>query len=314
MWPRRLMGVVGTIGALLLLAPAPAALAHGDERLWDGPFTLPPGEALVIEGSVHYHRLVADITADGPIAVTLVDPATDAIAVASRTGESITLNVLVACCEDRAWTPHLLLIENPNAFAVTGAGRVFLVHDDVAVMVHRAESGAAESVVVMGAVWMAVLWRVRRRVTGTSAARATITFGGLAASVLILAWYGLTRYGEGGIPALVGALSDIPVIPSNPIVSRSSLLMGAAMVGWAISAVRWLRAESTMPRPGWWALGAFVVGSVLLVGTLAATRYGAIGMPAALATAAILPLVLAAAGALDPTPGTVRTEQPRVAP
>jgi hypothetical protein len=304
----RLLGLLSLLGSVVLLAPSPAALAHGDERLLDGSFTIGPGDVIAVDGSIHYHRLVASFAADGPISLTLVDLTADAVVLAIPPAESVTVNHLVACCDSAAWAAHRLLIENPGSASVTGTGRASLVHDDVAVMVHRAESGAAESVGVMGAIWIAVLWRTRRRTGGNSARNAVVTFGVLAAAVLVLAFYGFTRYGVGGIPALIGALSDVPVIPTNPIVSRSSLLLGVAMVGWSITAVRWTRAEATMSRLGWLGLGTLVTGAVGLVGLLAAATYGAAGMPIALTVAALLPLLLAAGGVLDPHSPTARPD------
>jgi hypothetical protein len=277
--------------AVVLAAPRPA-LAHGDGRLVAETLQLRPGGSVEFGAELHYHRLVGRFSADGPIVVTLVERDTGSVAVELGPDSDLTVNRLVRCCDGRAWTPYVLVIGNRGDTAVTVAARATLVHDDLAVMVYRAESGTVESVVVMGGLWTWVLWRIRRRRLATTASRAAATLGVLLGSVLGLASYGALRYGAGSAPALLAGLADVPVLPFNPLVSRASLLVGAAMIGWAVAGARWAKARTAMSRWGWMALGAVVVGAVVISAGAIATAYEVTGMPLAMALTATVPVLV----------------------
>lgn len=276
--------------AVAVVAPRPA-LAHGDDRLVNETLELAPGDTATFEGEVHYHRLVGRFVADGPIAVRFVESETGSTIVDLEPGADLSVNRLVRCCDGRAWTPHHLVIENAGALTVTVDARATLVHDDLAVMVYRAESGTAESVVVMGALWVWALARIRRRRSSTSAMRAIATVAALFGSVLVLALVGAIRYGAGSAPGLLAGLADVPVLPVNPIVSRASLLVGMAMVGWAVAGARWAKAGQAMDRRPWIAVGALVVAAVVVAGVAVGTTYRTTGMPLAMALTATVPLV-----------------------
>jgi hypothetical protein len=277
--------------AVVLLTPS-AALAHGDDRLVNDTLALGPGESVAFEGGLHYHRLVGRFVADAPVEVRLVQKDAGATAVALGPGSDLTVNQLVRCCDGRAWTSHHLVIENPGATPVIVSARAALVHDDLAVMVYRAESGTTESVVVMGALWGWTLMRIRRRRQSTSTARATRTVGVVLGSVWALGLYGAIRYGVGSAPALLAGLADVPVLPFNPFVSRASLLMGTAMIGWAVAGARWAKAARVMDRKAWLALGSLVVGAAIVTAVAVGTTYRAIGMPFAMALTAVIPMLI----------------------
>jgi hypothetical protein len=284
--------VITTIVLGFLSFPSPA-LAHGDVRLVDEVVRLEPGESAQFDGDLHYHRLVGRISADGPVVVRLINVDGESVALSRGPGAELSFNDLIRCCDDRAWTPHRLVIENPGDDPVTVEARARLVHDDLAVMVYGAEAGTRESIVVMGAIWIAVLWR------GTRWRRAMLPMRwpllasvGLAAGVGALGLYGAVRYGIGGAPALVAALGDIPVLPVNAIVSRASLVMLVAMVGWALAGYWWARARPSASKPLWVALGLALAGMVALTALLIASAYEATGVPVAMALAAIVPLLV----------------------
>lgn len=284
-----------TIAALVmvlsvLLVPRPA-LAHGDDRLVDATLELGAGEFVEFAGEIHYHRLVGRFVATGLIDVRMVGSAAAESAISPGRAADVSVNQLVACCDGRVWTPHRLVISNPGDGPVTVDARATLVHDDLAVMVYRAEAGTGESVVLMGGLWTWLLWRIRRRrLTGT-ARRAVITLAGLVVATLVITLYGAGRYGTGSAPALVAGLADLPVLPFNPLVSRASLLMGVGMVGWVLAGVRWAKASGAMAYSSWVALGLVVAGTVIVTAGAIGTTYHVAGMPLAFTAVAVLPML-----------------------
>lgn len=281
--------LVGMVFAIVSLFPRPAS-AHGDVRLVDETLQLAAGGAVEFDGDLHYHRVVGHLDADQPITVELIDPARSATVMSFGPAHSISINRLVQCC-DVAWASHRLVIHNDGTETATVEARVTLIHDDLAVMVYRAESGTAESVVVMGGIWWWAVRRVRRGQRSTSAARATATAAMIVAAVLAVAAWGASRYGGGGAPALVAGLADVPVLPINPLVGRASLLMGLMMIGWAIAGVSWIRARHGMQTRSWIALGASLVGGILTTAVLVGSEYGAVGMPLAMAVVFATPVL-----------------------
>ncbi len=277
-----------------VLGSAAPASAHGDELLFDGDLLLFEGESASFTGDVHYHRLVAEITANHPVVVSLVDERTGTVRVERPPSLEVRINELVRCCDDDAWTPHHLVIENPGEVPVSVDARASLVHDDLAVMAYRAEAGTTESVGILGAAWAAVLWRRRRRDVESTPRRAVVSLAVVVALTLGLAAFGAWRYGLGSAPAVVAGTGDVPILPRNPIVSRASLLMGLGMIGWAVAAARWVAARASMPGVAWALTGVGVAGAPAVVAYAVATTYGTAGMPVALAVAALAPLVVAA--------------------
>lgn len=276
---------------IVLLTPN-TARAHGDDRLVDETLELGPGETVSFDGEVHYHRLVGRFVADGPVEVRLIQADSGATAVDLESGADLMVNRLVLCCDGRAWTPHRLVLVNPGDETVTVEARATLVHDDLAVMVYRAEPGTTESVAVMGALWVWVLVRVWRRRSSTSPAHAIRTVGVVLGSVLTLGLYGAVRYGVGSAPGLLAGLADVPVLPINSLVSRASLLMGMAMVGWAVAGARWARAGREMDAAAWLGLGIVLVGAVVMTATSVSTTYQTAGMPLIMALTAAIPVLV----------------------
>ncbi|HEY5684194.1 MAG TPA: hypothetical protein VIY70_02375 [Acidimicrobiia bacterium] len=284
--------VVAVTACAVVLLTSHTALAHGDDRLVSDTLMLGPGETVAFEGDIHYHRLVGRFVADAPVEVRLIQTDTGSTAIDLDPGSDLAVNQLVRCCDGRAWSPHQLVIENTGAGPVTVEAKATLVHDDLAVMVYRAESGTAESVVVMGALWVWALARIRRRKSSTPPARAIRTVGVVLGSVLTLGLYGAVRYRAGSAPGLLAGLADVPVLPFNPIVSRASLLMGLAMIGWAVAGARWAKAGGVMPRRAWVALGVLVVGAVVVTAAAVGTTYQVLGMPLAMALTAAIPVLV----------------------
>lgn len=283
--------LVGLTLAMVGLFPRPAS-AHGDVRVVDETFELAAGQSAEFEGDLHYHRVVGRLDADQPITAELIDPARQAVIMSSGPAHSIAMNQLVRCRDDEAWTSHRLVVRNEGADNATVVARVTFVHDDLAVMVYRAESGTAESVVVMGGIWWWAVRRVRQQGRSTSATRATATAGSLIAAVLVIAMWGAFRYGGSGARALVAGLADIPLLPVNPLVGRASLLLGLMMIGWAVAGVSWIRSRDAMPRPNWIALGAVLVGGILVTAATIASDYRALGMPLAMAGVFAIPVLV----------------------
>lgn len=288
LWRTGRSALLALVGVVLLL-PQPA-FAHGDARLMDEVVLLGPGQSVDFESGLHYHRLVGEFAADGEVAVRLVG--VDGTPRVVVTGVDIAVNELVRCCDEQVWTPHRLVIENLGDRPVTVDGRAMLVHDDLAVMVDRAESGTAESVVVMGGIWAYVLFRIRRKGALVKTVRPGLTLFIVVAAVLGVGVYGAVRYQSASAPGVVAGLADVPILPVNPLVSRASLLMGVAMIGWAVAGAGWARAARVTRRPVWAALGAGLVGSVIVTAIAIGTSYGAWGMPLAMALAAVVPMLV----------------------
>lgn len=301
--------LIGMVVAIVSIFPRPAA-AHGDLRLADETFQLAAGSTVEFHGELHYHRLVGRFDADRPITVELIDSERDTIVMSFGPANSISMNHLVSCCDEEAWAAHRLVVSNNGTEAATVQARVTLVHDDLAVMVYRAESGTAESVAVMGGIWWWAAWRVRRGGRSTSARRATTTALALVVGVLVISAWGAFRYGGNGARALVAGLADVPLIPINPVVGRASLLMGLMMIGWAIAGVSWIRARHAMPTKSWIALGAVLVGGIVVTAAIIASEYSALGMPLAMAIVFAIPaLILLVHDSRSRQPGAPPAEQ-----
>jgi hypothetical protein len=286
--------VVATIALLAALGAGPA-LAHGDLRLVDEVLHLDPGASAQFDGGVHYHRLVGRLEADGPVAVRVVDRTSSEIVVAPPPSTSVSLNALLRCCEATAWAPHTLVVENPGHRPVVVEARVALVHDDLAVMVDGAEPGTRSGVAMFAVGWVLVLWRLTRRASlEAPPVRSLLLLAGLVGVGAGMAVYGAVRYGVWGAPGLVAALFDVPVLPVNAGVSRSSLLIWLALLVWYFAAAQWFRGRTAVPRRTW-VLAGLLLGSVPVVtGVTVLAAYGRPGVPAAWTAAAVLPLAVVA--------------------
>lgn len=280
------------LGAVAVLALSPtAALAHGDSRLVDDVVTLAPGTSVRFDGSLHYHRLTATLDADGPVTLALVHAATGREAARAGPAATIRVNQLVRCCDEVAWAEHDLIVTNPGEEAVTVRADARLVHDDLAVMVDGAEAGTRASVVVIGAGWAALVWRaVRHRPREAGLVQPLRLVAMASVGVLAVGVYGAVRYGGGGPGALVAGLGGLAVVPFNPVVSRASLLVAVGMFLWGRAGLTWARVDGA-PSAGWNAVGAALIGMVVVVALAITSAYGRGGVALASAVVAIVPLL-----------------------
>ena len=280
------------IGALLVLiiTAAPVA-AHGDVVIVERLLELAPRTAQDFSGELHYHRLVGVITSDTDVSVRFARSADDVAAIELGAAREIRLNTLIRCCDDRTWTPYLLTLRNDTDRPARVRADVRLVHDDLAVMAYQAEAGTRESVLIIGGIWLALLWTVRRR-PRRPLRPAAIAFAVLATGVVALALYGAARYGGGGPAALVAVLFDVPVLPVNPIVSRAAVLLLVMGVAWSWILARWAASDRGRAHA---LVGVALLASVVASAVAITASYGEAGMPIAFTVAATLPIALATA-------------------
>jgi hypothetical protein len=285
--------IVGLVVTLMFAVTSSLVLAHGDVGLVNERLTLEPGEVREFKGDLHYHRLVGRVSADGPVAVRLVDVRSEEVAASYGPDASFSFNELIRCCDDAVWAPHVLILENPGNTSTSVDIITRLVHDDLAVMVYGAESFTRESVIVFGIIWAATVWRVTRgRKPPLRLGRALGVTAGLISLVGGLSALGFWRYGEGGPQALLAGLSDVSIIPFNPAVSGVSILIAIAMFLWGLAAVWWIRARPLSGRTQWTALGLVLVALVVISGVLVARTYGGNGIPVATSLVAIVPVLI----------------------
>jgi hypothetical protein len=290
--PRVVVLAVCLAAAALGSAASPVA-AHGDVLLVRGSLTLAPGEVAAYHGSVHYHRLVARVVADAPVRVRLHDFVTGELVFEAGPSLRLAVNELIACCDDATWTPYTLVIENVGDRAVSARVRAVLVHDDLAVMVHGAESGTREGAVVITAAWIVLLWWGRRRPRRTSALRrAGWASAVLAAGVVLAGAYGWLTYGRSGAAGLLAGLSHVPVLPWNPLVSRVSLFLGVGIVGWLVAGALWARSRPAPGSPAWALVGVGLGAGVLGVAGAVVAEYGVLALPLGMAAGMVIPLAL----------------------
>ncbi len=284
----RAVVMVGVAISLILVLAAPA-LAHGDERLVEGEFTIGPHQVMSFEGDVHYHRLVAWFDAAGPISLRLVDADAGSEVFTLGMSTSHSINRLITCCDGTAWAPHRLELENHSDDPVVVTGDAKLVHDDLAVSVFGAEPGVIESMTALAAVWTWALFRNRRR-AGSSPRAAVKSLAIVSVATVLVAIVGMLRYGVGSAPGLLAGASDLPLFPMNPIVSRASVSVFLGMAGWATAGALWAGARPAMTRIAWSGLGLAVAGAVIVVAALVASTYGTLGVPAFISALALLPI------------------------
>ncbi|MPY81026.1 MAG: hypothetical protein GEV04_21860 [Actinophytocola sp.] len=285
----RRAAVITGVAAALLLVFAPSANAHGDSPLVNGAVAITPGGEISYRGQLHYHRLVADISADGPVTVRLLDTTGDEVL--ARSGHRIAINELIRCCDGVTWSPHELVIANPGASAVSVQARAHLVHDDLAVMALEAEGGVSTSIAAFAAIVSVALWVQYRRRTPLPIRKVWLTLGAAATLVLAAVAYSTVRYGFAGAGAMVAGGYDLPLLPVNRIASRGSLLIALAVALWTWSAARWARSRRTASTPQWLLLGFALVDVAILTGIAVGWTYGAWTIPLALAAAVSAPIV-----------------------
>jgi hypothetical protein len=309
--------VLGSLVLLLTVLGSAPALAHGDVLLVDEEVVLDPGEVASFDAELHYHRLVGRVTSDGPVRVRLLGADTADEVVTVGPGTQLAFNELVRCC-DEVWAPHTLLLENVGAEAVTVTARAALVHDDLAVMVDGVEDGTRASIVLFALGWSALLWRGVRRSTarddrrggGRSLRRPSVGLALLSLFVAGVGTYAALRYGVGGAASVVAGNGDLPVLPRNPWVSRASLLLGIALLGWTLVAAWWVRARPVSARRRWNTLGVALVGSVVVVAGAITLAYGGPAIQVAWTVAAAGPVLVVLVTSARGTPALV--ERPLV--
>lgn len=285
--------IVVAMAAALLVSTAGVALAHGDTDVAHDLTSLEPGASATYSVDLHFHRLAGEVRAGGAVTVELRRAGATAPSFASGPSERVGLNHLIACCDDEQWAAHELVVTNTGSRSVLVHTAVNAIHDDLAVMVAGAEAGAHESVVVLGGLWAWVLWRIARRRSDPVPLRRSVGVGAAVVGfVATLTLGGTLRYEGAGAGNLVAALGDLPILPMNPVVSRASLLMGAAIFGWGYAGAKWARARPGADPVAWRAVGAGLIGLVVVTAVAIAAEYRAWVMPTAAAVAAALPIIV----------------------
>jgi hypothetical protein len=311
------MTLLASLVLLLAVFGGAPALAHGDALLVDEVVVLGPHEVASFDGELHYHRLVGRVASDGPVQVRLVGADTTDEVVTVGPGTELAFNELVRCC-DEAWARHTFLLENVGGTEITVTARAALVHDDLAVMVDGVEDGTRASIVLFGLGWSALLWRATRRsadrddprASRRSLRRPTSGLALLALFVLGVGSDAALRYGVGGAPSVVAGTGDLPILPRNPIVSRASLLLGIALIGWTLNAAWWARARPATDRGRWSAVGVTLIGVVVVVATAITAAYGGPTIQVAWTVAAAGPVLVVLAVSAHGTPAVA--ERPLV--
>ncbi|WP_203336635.1 hypothetical protein [Nocardioides limicola] len=288
-WTARALTVLALVG--LAMVAGPPAHAHGDGDLVDQAVSIPGGGSVEFLGDVHYHRLIVRLSGDGPVVLRLVDEA-GAVALERGPARAITVNELIACCDDRGWTPYQLVLENPGEDTVTLDIAAHLVHDDLAVMVYGAEPGTRESVAVFAVLWGFIAWRSHHRRRPTTPTVAVTAFGVITLSYAALWSLGALRYGTWEPAALLAGGFDVSLLPVNPLVSGASLSMLLAIIGWLWMASLWIKARFAMRVGTWVPLGVGLVSLVVGAAVAIGASYGAWGMPVALTLVFTTPLLV----------------------
>jgi hypothetical protein len=186
--------------------------------------------------------------------------------------------------------------------------RAWLVHDEFAVVVQRAEPGALEVplalFLALGVSATTVSARGRRRridVVGGAGARSPGALP-LAWSAGVFVWAcalaaglavaGIARYGTGPIDGLIAIMADVPV-PGGPFGSRAATVMGVLMLAWMASIGLWVRAVHAGAHvwSRWTArLGLGLAAVSLAAGVAMGWTYGAWAVPLGLALVLAVPL------------------------
>jgi hypothetical protein len=278
----------------------------------DGRFVLEAGGAVSATAGVHYHRVVGRVVADGPVLFRIVQVDTGRTVVERGPGTDLRFDELIRCCDEDGWTPYRFVVENLGDRPLSVTSRVGLVHDDVAVMIDGAEPGTRSSLVVIAAGWAALAWRASRKQRAVPLHRSVVALGGLVAVTLGLAWYGTLAYGGGRLPML-GAAGDLPVLPVNPLVSRSSLTLAVALLVWGAGGLWWIRARTTSLRMPWVATGLALVSVVGWAAIRVVAAYDRPGIVVVWMTIAAVPLLATMAVTLV-EPGHRAHGSPRRAP
>ncbi len=311
---------MNAVVAVTLFLAASTAFAHPDERVVDATIRLEAGETATFPMSVHFHRLVATYRVHElsgsqvrllvmPAAAGAVDQSAGAAPVITveLAGEG-ALHHLIDCCLDIGYADYQLLVRNDGDAPTLLDLRAWVVHDEFAVVVQRAEPGALEVPLAMflalGVTATMVSARGRRRwsdvVAGAGArspgalplAWSAGTFVWACALAGGLAAAGAVRYGTGPIDGLIAIMADVPV-PGGPFGSRAATVMGVMLLAWVASIALWIRAVHVGAHvwSAWTArVGLGLAAVSLLAGVAMALTYGSWPVPIGLALVLALPL------------------------
>jgi hypothetical protein len=308
--------------AVALILAASTAGAHPDERVVDATLRLEPGEIASFPMSVHYHRLVATFRVHEPgasgLTLLVVPGAAATVGVDDGSGASAdvaielvgvgSLHHLIDCCLAIDFADYRLLVRNDGDAPASVDLRAWLVHDEFAVVVQRAEPGALEVplalFLALGVSATTVSARGRRRridVVGGAGARSPGALP-LAWSAGVFVWAcalaaglavaGIARYGTGPIDGLIAIMADVPV-PGGPFGSRAATVMGVLMLAWMASIGLWVRAVHAGAHvwSRWTArLGLGLAAVSLAAGVAMGWTYGAWAVPLGLALVLAVPL------------------------
>ena len=314
-----------------VIAALSFAWSHPDIRVADETFRLEPGDARAFPMAVHYHRLVGtlDIGGGSPddVRVLVVDEAVwraegDDVPVsqaefAAMEHETGVLNHLLRCC-DAGYSDYRLIVRNEGMNAMQVDLRAWAVHDDFAVVVDRAETGAfgvpATLFSVLSISALAVVARRRRsngvalhesseierppRRSGTADASDALTWSAAIAGIAVvlavaLGLTGALRYATDPVTGMMSVLADVPV-PGGPFGSRAAMVMGVLLLAWCIAIGTWIRAAATARRGPVRAVGV-ALGAISLAGGLAmGIAYGSLLVPGVLGLILGVPLMVAA--------------------
>jgi len=313
---------VGAAVAVALVLASSTAVAHPDERVVDATLRLEPGETASFPMSVHFHRLVATYRVHEPdasgLTLLVVPGAAATVGVDDRSGASAdvaielagvgSLHHLIDCCLGIDYAEYRLLVRNDgDAPALLGL-RAWIVHDEFAVVVQRAEPGALEVplalFLALGVTATMVSARGRRDVVAAVADDGVRSPGALPLgwSAGVFAWAcvlaaglavaGVVRYGTGPVDGLIAIMADVPV-PGGPFGSRAATVMGVMMLAWVASIALWIRAVHVGAHvwSRWTARVGLGLAAVSLgVGVAMAWTYGSWPVPIGLALVLAVPL------------------------
>lgn len=261
--------------ALPLLAAT--ASAHENKLVADELVSIAPGASVEYPVTLHYHRLVGAVAAEGSSLVVGVSGPGGTTRVAGP-GSDLRVDALVRCCKGTTWAEHVVTIENVGAAAASPQVRLVLLHDGLSVTADDAGAGAAVSLLVLVAVPSALaLRRLRRRQAPAETRRPlAVAWGALAALCLLaaaLALPSMLLYGGGPAAGAMASAAHLPWV-GNAFVTTSDLLLLALLALWILALLAWAsaaRRERTATTR--------LLGGVLAAGALAASIAWAIEGP-----------------------------------